>query len=718
MGTIVTVLILLLASVIVTTVVIRYLLRRSRRSAGRRVSDWPGSRSRKLTPDERHSVERYLITVNRNQPQDGLHSGAPIRHLRLPAKNVYVYLTQQAAITCYALSHESPQQKRYYIDNNEIHLPANGERYIAEQNSLEVIQTTAMPLIIRLNGHVLLPKTETGAQGSETISVQKSASTAAIREDQFTENIGKRRESAEEYRLRRHHSYGAVILLNATLLLLFFSQLAPGNLMFWLMLAALATTLSAVAIFWFHAVSGGIKDIFHLQGTLKRWELFGVSGRENAASLSLGNIDLHYPKHWQPFLSQCPEKVTDIEIYQDHHVVRQGTLLSIGNEVRLFPPHPWRQYRLLAIGALTTLLLLIFFVPLTIPLKLTVAWLDGSRNVQINDVETLEKSSLEVGDQLILSGNGRCSVPSAYPVKQLSSYSPFDCSAIYWNTIAPPPFLISETVKRSMALLETTARQLQTKNRDEVNLTPQLATAVQVSGMVLLDDVGDLIVKTQQLCQEKQQCLRLKSALVNLNNAKNWESLARKANKGSLNRMNVLLRPVSAEALRNLVESATSSFLFSETQHAAHALSAYPPGGFLIYNDEGKSLVTATSPAIPVFAYPATEQYQALQKQAQSLLAVPFSASGVITSITIDDNGTRHIMLHNRPDKVILIRHLTTTILLLLTLLLTIICTILALRGFYHHRRRKRAIHHYYQTHLPALSTTEISQWLCKDCAA
>ncbi|MNL52072.1 Intracellular growth attenuator protein igaA [compost metagenome] len=47
------------------------------------------------------------------------------------------------------------------------------------------------------------------------------------------------------------------------------------------------------------------------------------------------------------------------------------------------------------------------------------------------------------------------------------------------------------------------------------------------------------------------------------------------------------------------------------------------------------------------------------------LLHTPFEAQGVITSISVDANGTRHIALHSEPDIITLWRYLGTSLLLL-----------------------------------------------------
>lgn len=67
-------------------------------------------------------------------------------------------------------------------------------------------------------------------------------------------------------------------------------------------------------------------------------------------------------------------------------------------------------------------------------------------------------------------------------------------------------------------------------------------------GMVLLDDFGDIVLKTADLCSAKDDCVRLKNALVNLGNSKDWDALVN-ANAGARWRECVLLRPVSAESL-------------------------------------------------------------------------------------------------------------------------------------------------------------------------
>jgi hypothetical protein len=102
---------------------------------------------------------------------------------------------------------------------------------------------------------------------------------------------------------------------------------------------------------------------------------------------------------------------------------------------------------------------------------------------------------------------------------------PFDCSQIIWNDAPPLPLPESEVVNKATALTQTVNRQLHPKPDDDSRVSPALRSAIQKSGMVLLDDFGDIVLKTQDLCSSQDECIRLKNALVNLGNSKDWDSL-------------------------------------------------------------------------------------------------------------------------------------------------------------------------------------------------
>lgn len=78
-----------------------------------------------------------------------------------------------------------------------------------------------------------------------------------------------------------------------------------------------------------------LREIHCLRGTPRRWGLFGENDQEQINNISLGIIDLVYPAHWQPYIAQDLGQQTDIDIYLDRHVVRQGRYLSLHDEVKL-----------------------------------------------------------------------------------------------------------------------------------------------------------------------------------------------------------------------------------------------------------------------------------------------------------------------------------------------------------------------------------------------
>ncbi|WP_196363360.1 IgaA/UmoB family intracellular growth attenuator, partial [Cronobacter sakazakii] len=124
------------------------------------------------------------------------------------------------------------------------------------------------------------------------------------------------------------------------------------------------------------------REIHCLRGTPKRWGLFGETNQEQLNNISLGIIDLIYPPHWQPFIAHDLGQKTDIDIYMDRHVVRQGRFLSLHDEVKHFPLQHWLRSAVIGAGALLVLLLLTIWVPLDMPFKLTISWLKGAQTVE------------------------------------------------------------------------------------------------------------------------------------------------------------------------------------------------------------------------------------------------------------------------------------------------------------------------------------------------
>lgn len=651
---------------------------------------------RKLSNDERKAVENYIDSLEKHRKSvipSGASSTADHPVLNSQSSNVYPVTR---SITRYGLSTDDPYKWRYYLDAVEVHLPPLWEQYITDENFVELIKTQTIPLVISLNGHSLINYVY--EQPSLPPVVRPASQNASIRkeESENIELIKVRKETPEEYALHRPDGTREALMISFALLLIFFSLSGPAVLMTWLMIAAISIIVVSCWSLYRRPGERQLKEIHCLRGAPKRWGLFGESNQGQVSNISLGIIDLIYPAHWQPYVANDLGQSTEVEIYLSRHVVRQGHFLSLQDEVRNFPIQRWRKNMVLAAGSLLVLLLLITWIPLSMPLKLSMAWLKGTESAQVQSVNDLEKIRLRVGDSLKVSGQGMCSIPTAYQGNRSYAFMPFDCSAVYWNNAAPLPQPQSDIIDKATSLLTTTSEQLHPQNNTDQKLNPQLATAIQKSGMILLDNFSDIVIKTQDLCSQEQDCVRLKNALVNLGNAKDWETLVHQADSGALNGMNVLLRPVSAEALENLVNTATSSFFYRETRRAAEALNSPPPGGFLILSDEGKQLVSQQQPSTSLFDYDAPDQWPELQRLAGMLLHTSFSASGIVTSITTDANGTRHIALHTEPDIFTLGRYLGNSLLLVITALSFVINSLLALKRIHRNRVRTSAIQSYY----------------------
>ena len=101
-------------------------------------------------------------------------------------------------------------------------------------------------------------------------------------------------------------------------------------------------------------------------------------------------------------------------------------------------------------------------------------------------------------------------------------------------------------------------------------------------------------------------------------------------------------------------------------------------------------------PALSLYDYSAQEQWHELQRLSGLLLHTPFRAEGIITNITIDANGTRHISLHSEPDMITLWRYMGTSLLLLLVTVSFIVNAVLLVKRLRRHQRRISDIQHYY----------------------
>ncbi|HDT1377350.1 TPA: intracellular growth attenuator family protein [Enterobacter hormaechei subsp. xiangfangensis] len=657
-----------------------------------------GANTRKLSPEERSTVEQYLDTLNRSRLSPGPTgaSAAPVS-LNLNAQSDTV-LCVTRSITRYGITTDDPNKWRYYLDSVEVHLPPFWEQYINDENSVELIHTDTLPLVISLNGHTLSEY----VQEAPRFALERASGTQASIRGEETEQIellNIRQETHEEYVLSRPDGIREAVLIVVSFLLFFICLLTPDVFVPWL--AGGAVLLLAAGLWGIFAppAKTSLREIHCLRGTPKRWGLFGENDQEHINNISLGIIDLIYPRHWQPWIAQDLGHKTDIDIYLDRHVVRQGRYLSLHDEVKNFPLQHWLRSAVIAGGAALIFLMLLLFVPLDMPIKFTLSWIKGAQTVEATSVQQLEEAGVRVGDTLRLKGTGMCNIhsPGAWNTRQNSPFAPFDYSQIIWNDASPLPLPESDVVNKATALTQTINRQLHPKPDDDSRVSPALRSAIQKSGMVLLDDFGEIVLKTEDLCSAQDDCIRLKNALVNLGNSKDWDALVKRAEAGRLDGVNVLLRPVSAESLDNLVATSTAPFVMRETTRAAQALNSPAPGGFVIASDEGSDLVDQPYPQVSLYDYPAQEQWSEFQRLAQMLMQTPFSAEGIVTTLFTDANGTRHIGLHRMPDSAGLWRYIGTSLLLIAMLACIVWNGYQAVRRYQRSRTRLAEIQAYYE---------------------
>ena len=132
-----------------------YRTRSQRRYRLPHLQAFAGATTRKLTPDERSAVESYLESLSRTRQVPGPTgaTAAPISLTLNAQSNTVISVTR--AITRYGITTDAPNKWRYYLDSVEVHLPPFWEQYINDENSVELIRTDTLPLVISLNGHAL-----------------------------------------------------------------------------------------------------------------------------------------------------------------------------------------------------------------------------------------------------------------------------------------------------------------------------------------------------------------------------------------------------------------------------------------------------------------------------------------------------------------------------------------------------------------------------------
>ena len=658
-----------------------------------------GAATRELTPEELAAIEHYLELSSRSQDViTPSGASAPPSQLQLSSQSHTVFSLTHA-ITRYGFSVDDTNQWRFYLDSTEVHLPRLWEQYITNDNDVELILTDTLPLVIALNGHTLQNYSQ---ETSLNIAPGNTSQQAFIRreESEPIELLATRRETFEEHALTVSRQVPEAILICIAFFILVLSVLGPSILMPWLVGSALLLIAASLWSIYSPVAAHQLREIHSLRGIPKRWGLFGESNHDQINNISLGIIDLVYPAHWQPYITQDLGKKTDIDIYLGGHVVRQGDFLSLHDEVCQFPLQRWLRPLIIACGSFIVLLMMVMWVPLEMPLKMSTTWLSGGKNIEASSISELNKYMLHVGDTLKVSGTGTCHInaPDGYPAHQNPSYLPFDCSKISWKLSTPGPLPESETTQQALALTETVRLQINPsvtkESHNQVN--QKLATAIQKSGMVLLNDFSGIVQKTQVLCRVEEDCVRLKNALINLGNTKDWNTLVKRSETGQLTGINVVLRPVSAESLNNLVIASTAPFFIRDIIRAAQLMNAPIAGGYVLINDDGQDLTVHALPQISLYDYPAQEQWTEFMRLANILSQVPFMAKGIITRIYTDTNGTQHVILQSITDTHNHWRYTIISLLLLSMLVCCVVSSIIAINRYRRNCRRLGEIKHYY----------------------
>ncbi|WP_241625268.1 IgaA/UmoB family intracellular growth attenuator [Rosenbergiella epipactidis] len=619
-------------------------------------------------------LERLLDKVN-----------LPRNACTLRGKSVYKL---NHSITHYSLSAGVPERNRYYLDAYEVHLPPNGQPFITADNTIELVYTNQLPLILSLNGHPLLHDLEHTGPQTNLSAVTDTSIRKETRERVAILNV--RRQTHEEYTLTHANNISEALILCCALLLIFCSLLTPLKVMPWILLASLLIILPCLWIMYRRPPRSHLQEIRTMRGLLKPWDLFGEANPKQQ-SLSLGILDLHYPEHWYPYIQQDIGKEAVIEVDSQNRVVQHGPLLSLTQEVKKFPLQNWRHNLTLAAGSLLILIMTTSWLSTGVSFNIALARLQGEQRVTVTDVKQLTQHKLHVGDVINIKGTGRCVVPQTYQSNRTYDFLPFDCSAIYWNKQLPNTLPSSPIIEQTQALLATTSKQLAPEN-DLKGINPQLASAIQKSGMILLNNFSDIVLKTAQLCSAEDDCLRLKSALVNLENAKDWTLLVDQAKSGKLDGLNVLLRPNSAQNLTNLVDAATTTFMSNETRKTIESLSHLPKNGYLFVNGQGRLLVDQEQPDTSLFDLAPAAQWRELQRISGQLLNTPFTLSGIITSLQHDNQGTIHVVVHQEPNTHALWRYVVTTLFLACLVILVVVNTVLGIHRLRAHFSRNARI--------------------------
>ncbi len=220
-------------------------------------------------------------------PASGATS-APVA-LALNEQSDTVYAVTRA-ITRYGITTDAPNKWRYFLDSVEVHLPPFWEQHINDENSVELIPTDSLPLVITLNGHSLSDyrrsaKLRPGTRFGHPASIRGE-------ESEQVELRQIRRETPEEHALNRPDGLREAILIVASFLFFYFSLIGPA--VFTRLVAAGLLLLAAGLWGFMPAASRALREIHCLRGVLSAGDCLAKTIRSKSITsrwaLSISSI--------------------------------------------------------------------------------------------------------------------------------------------------------------------------------------------------------------------------------------------------------------------------------------------------------------------------------------------------------------------------------------------------------------------------------------------
>ncbi|MGL5952766.1 MAG: IgaA/UmoB family intracellular growth attenuator [Providencia rustigianii] len=677
---------LIVASLII--MVLFLFFRRGRRSSVYQIPSLAAPSFKKMIESDYQILSQYL---NHNASKNIHVPSQPAWQI----KRNSIVATICNAVTRFNLRQEQGNSWRYFIDTVEVQLPEQLEPFLQRQNVMEIIDTDHLPLIVALNSHSLK---EFSHEWSASSSVESVLPEAAIQEgEQNTIQLLKvRKESKEDHRLHNSSGWLGAIVVSLSFFLGYLTMISIPVLQGWgLTFAIIVFCIGVFLLFRLRILPKPYQDVQCIYGQPKRWELYGELDKKYSSTVSIGGVDLHYPSYWTPYLKYELNQATNIDLYSSGEVVKYGRCLSIHEEERYYPYKRFKKNILMFSSALLFLVLTMTYQPISLPIKLGIAWLEGTQKVVVTDPMELSIKKIKVGDTLLAKGVGMCYRPPNLNDENQALFVPFDCSGMYWNNINLVTEPQSETVNHAIDLLNSVKNQLH-PDKDAPGINPRLQREIMKSGMNIIFDFSEIILKTNALCGGSESCVKLKNALSNLGgSADDWSTLVKKASSGKLSGAHVLLRAGSAEALEKLVEDTTYDFIRKEIEKEIRKLNSPPPGGVLLISDENHPLVDL----IPINSFNEMTQLQRwyeLQRLASILNNTPFDVQGVVTNLSVDANGTLYISLHEALNEDALPLFVCRAMFILFLAICVVINGSLIIIRVLNNKRRLRKITEYY----------------------